>query len=118
MSANKYRGEMVLDLPGGAMTALVNSNALRMMMEDLQIEDVHVAMERINRNPVDMMPRLCYWGVHNWNLLTDGTAKVPDWPKFAAKVGTLDLNSLFEEISMALTLDDKKKGKGETIVSP
>lgn len=118
MSANKYRGEITLDLPGETMTALVNSNALRMMMEDLGIEDVHEAMEKINRNPVDMMPRLSYWGVHNWNLLHDRDAEVPNWPKFAAMVGTLNLSALFEEISMALTLDDKKKGEGETNVSP
>lgn len=119
MSANKYRGEIVLDLPMGAVTTLVNSNALRMMMEEMEIEDINAALLRIDKNPIDMIPRLCWHGMTNWNLLHGKDSKVPPWDSFAAQIATIDVLGLFEKIAAALSLDDKKKQEtGETNVSP
>lgn len=110
MSGNKYRGEIILDLPSGAVTTVINSNALRLYMEAQGVDDINQALTQIDKNPIDGMPRLCYYGIKNHRLLTGlGGEMDLDWESFSAQVATLDFSTLLEEVSESLKIAEKKR---------
>lgn len=115
MIANKYRGQITLDLPTGPVVTVINSNALRLYMDDEGLDDINTAVERFAKNPTGTIPRLCFHGLANWDHLHGREPKLPKWETFAAQMATLDVAQIFEDVSNALTIedeatsDDKKK---------
>ena len=49
--ANPYRGQIELPLPSGEVVAVVDTNALRMYMEDTQSQDLTDSLAQIQSNP-------------------------------------------------------------------
>lgn len=113
--ANPYRGQIELPLPSGEVVAVVDTNALRMYMEDTQSQDLTDSLAQIQSNPVDRIPRLLYWGVRQGLLLAGSKDEPASWEQFAAQCGQLDFVDLVERVSLALDLGgdepegDKKK---------
>lgn len=116
MNANKYRGQITLDLPGGPVVTVINSNALRLYMEAEGLDDINEAAARVAKNPTATLPRLCWFGLVNWDHLHGRDAKPPKWETFAAQMATLDVPRIFEDVSEALTMadDDADKKKATT----
>lgn len=114
-TANPYRGQIVLPLPAGDLLAVVDTNALRLLMEDLGEDDINATLAGIQRHPLDRLPRLCWHGVRTRVLLEGGRDEVPAWEAFAAQFGQLDFEAVSQEVGHALDLggsDGKKKDPG------
>lgn len=112
-TANPYRGTIGLPLPSGEVVAVVDTNALRMFMEDLGEVDLTKALEGIQSNPVDRIPRLLFHGLKQAHYLTGEPKELPTWEAFAAQCGQLDFVQLVENVGLALDLgsDDQDEGK-------
>jgi hypothetical protein len=109
---NPYRGTIALPLPLGEVVAVVDTNALRMFMEDLGEHDLGKTLEGIQTNPVDRIPRLLFHGVKQAHYLTGQPEELPTWDRFV---------QLVEDVGLALDLgqddgeadDDGKKKAGK-----
>ena len=118
---NPYRGTIALPLPLGEVVAVVDTNALRMFMEDLGEHDLGKTLEGIQTNPVDRIPRLLFHGVKQAHYLTGQPEELPTWERFAAQCGQLNFVQLVEDVGLALDLgqddgeadDDGKKKAGK-----
>lgn len=119
MSANPYRGEIRLALSSGELLAVIDANALRLLMEDLDQNDLNVALAELQSHALDRIPRLLFHGVRSRIFLTGVDEEPPKWETFAAQLGQLDFTDLVERVGLALNLggdedtDEKKtKSKG------
>lgn len=113
--ANKYRGEILLPLPAGDVRAVVDTNALRLLMEDLGEDDINTTLAGIQRNPLDRLPRLCFHGIRTRVLLDGKEEALPTFEQFAAQFGQLDFEAVSEQVGHALDLgghESKKKDHG------
>lgn len=123
MSANPYRGEIRLALPSGELLAVIDANALRLLMEDLEQTDLNVALEELQTNALDRIPRLLYHGVRSRIFLTGADEEPPAWEAFAAQLGQLDFTQLVERVGLALNLggddeaEDQKKTESKDAVN-
>ena len=116
MSANPYRGEIRLALSSGEVLAVIDANALRLLMEDLEQTDLNVALEELQAHALDRIPRLLYHGVRSRLFLEGSNDEPPKWEAFAAQLGQLDFTDLVERVGLALNLggdDGQKKTKSK-----
>lgn len=113
-TANPYRGQITLPLPQlGEVVAVVDTNALRMYMEDLGSTDLTKALEEIQANPVDRIPRLLFHGLRQGHFLTGQPEELPNWERFAALCGQLDFVQLVDSVGLALDLGGDDDGAEE-----
>lgn len=115
MSANPYRGEIRLALPSGELLAVIDANALRLLMEELNEHDLDKTLKELQTHALDRIPRLLYHGVRSRIFLTGADEEPPKWEAFAAQVGQLDFTELIERVGHALSLgDDEEQKKTES----
>lgn len=115
-AANPYRGQISLALPSGEALAVVDANALRLLMEDLGQTDLTTALEELQTNALDRIPRLLFHGVRQHLLLTGSDEEPPKWEAFAAQLGQLNFVDLVERVGLALNLDDGEEKKRDVKV--
>lgn len=109
---NRYRGEVLLPLPSGDVVAVVDTNALRLLMEELGEDDINTTLAAMSRNPLDRIPRMAWHGVRNRKFLEGDETPPPPWETFAAQLGQCDFQAVSEQIATALDLggmEGKKK---------